>query len=115
MSYGFWAFGWSLECYSKQLFLYKRVPNFRSTLHAPGGVLGAIRTPLHAVLGILRPEAGGGNPAASLTSRPKLCEAAYRLLYVLAANPQTSEPTLRYLRCVSDNWVNGNEIPVITY
>ena len=115
-------------------------PNGRSTLHAPGGVLGAVRTPLHAVLGILRPEAGGGNPAASLTSRPRLCEAAYRcvlnvyikliqtsrghqnkssvlvsgphtlfhfmfalvfifrLLYVLAANPQTSEPTLRYLR-----------------
>ena len=47
-------------------------------MHAPGGVLGAVRTPLHAVLGILRPEAGGGNPAASLTTRPKLCEAAYR-------------------------------------
>ena len=54
------------------------VLNVRSTLHAPGGVLGAVRTPLHAVLGMLRPEAGGGNAAASLTSRPKLCEAAYR-------------------------------------
>ena len=59
-----------------------------STLHAPGGVLGAVRTPLHAVLGILRPEAGGGNPAAALTSRPKLCEAAYRYVYFFSTSSE---------------------------
>ena len=60
----------------------------RSTLQAPGGVLGAVRTPLHAVLGILRPEAGGGNPAAALTSRPKLCEAAYRYVYFFSTSSE---------------------------
>jgi nuclear pore complex protein Nup205 len=72
----------------------------RSALQAPG-VLGAVRTPLHALIAVLRPSAPT-HPSLAFFRTPQLCEAAYRLLYYLAAHPTTSEPTLRYLRSNED-------------
>ncbi len=66
-----------------------------STLQQPG-IGGAIRTPLHAILGFLRPEMG--QPSVAMAASPQLCEIAFKLIYCLAATRQTSEPILRYLR-----------------
>ena len=76
----------------------KGVP--RSNLQPPG-VFGSIRTPFHAILSFLRP-AGPKQPSPTLFNAPHLCESAYKLIYHLAANHQTSEPSLRYLRSTED-------------
>ncbi len=68
----------------------------RSTIQPPG-VMGAIRTPLHAALSLLHP-IDAKTSSSALRTAPQLCEAAYKLIYHLCANGQTSEPTLRYLR-----------------
>jgi nuclear pore complex protein Nup205 len=70
-----------------------------STLQPPG-MAGAIRTPFHAILSFLRP--GMGQPSTTMTTSPQLCETAFKLIYCLGANHQTSEPTLRYLRSTED-------------
>ena len=72
----------------------------RSTLQPPG-VFGSIRTPLHAILAFLRP-IGPKQPSPTLSHAPHLCESAFMLIYHLAANQQTSEPSLRYLRSTED-------------
>ena len=56
-----------------------------------------VRTPLHAVLGLLA-GAEAGCPAPLTTSRPRLAVACYQLVASLAAHPTTAQPTLRYLR-----------------
>jgi len=71
-----------------------------STLQPPG-VSGAIRTPFHAILSFLRP-LPAAQPSPAVLRAPAAAEAAYRVIYVLAANPQTSGPTLRYLRSSED-------------
>lgn len=73
----------------------------KTTFQQPG-VLGFPRTCLHSVLAFLsaslkfRP----GNPSPAMN--PRLIELAYRLVYSLAANMRTSEPTLRFLRSSGD-------------
>ena len=66
------------------------------------GVHGAIRSPLHAILSLLRP-LDSKSPSPSLLTCPQLAESAYRLVYTLALNNQTSEPILRFLRYSKDN------------
>jgi hypothetical protein len=61
------------------------------------GVLGTVRSPLHAVVALLRPT-DAKLPAPALMASPQLAEAAFRLIYTLALNNQTSEPILRFLR-----------------
>ncbi|XP_040581995.1 nuclear pore complex protein Nup205 [Lepeophtheirus salmonis] len=72
----------------------------KTNLQQPG-ILGSIRTPFHALLGILRPPEPRVPPLALFTN-PHLCETAYKLIYSLASNHVTSEPTLRYLRSSED-------------
>ena len=45
----------------------------------PQGVLGTVRSPLHAVLGILKPGPGGEAPTA-FTTCPRLAESCYRVI-----------------------------------
>ena len=56
--------------------------------------LSGIRTPLHAILGLLNPE-DPGVPAPVVGSSPTLATALYKLIYTLVSTPDTSEPTLR--------------------
>lgn len=60
-----------------------------------------IRTPLHAILMLLEP-LEPGVPAALVSSAPVLATALYKLLYTLVSTPDTSEPTLRFLRSAYD-------------
>eukprot|EP00095_Tigriopus_kingsejongensis_P011855 maker-scaffold180_size281610-snap-gene-0.27 protein:Tk11855 transcript:maker-scaffold180_size281610-snap-gene-0.27-mRNA-1 annotation:"nuclear pore complex protein nup205" len=72
----------------------------KTTLQPPG-INGAIRTPFHAVLTILRPTSNK-SISPNLVSCPHLCEKAFHLIYQLASDFQTYEPILRYLRSSED-------------
>ena len=77
-----------------------------STLKAPGTV-GTIRSPLHAMLGLLQSHEMIGNSAASnvrsfLTRFPKTSEAITKLIYTLVSNHETTGPILRYLHSSDD-------------
>ena len=61
------------------------------------GVLGAVRSPLHVILSFLRPT-DSKLPSPALMTCPHLAESAFRLIYSLTLNNQTSEPILRFLR-----------------
>ena len=72
----------------------------KSTIQ-PQGVLGAVRSPFHAILSFLRPlHSGEQNP--SLTYSPNLVVASMKLIYSLCSNMATSEVTLRFLRSAED-------------
>ncbi|KAL4232887.1 hypothetical protein ACF0H5_007574 [Mactra antiquata] len=66
------------------------------------GVLGSPKTCLHSILTLLSRGVATGTEPQCLTDTPKLAELAYRLIYMLAANKDTSLPTLRYLRTSHD-------------
>ena len=69
----------------------------------PTGILGSPKTCLHSLLGLLCKGIGTpGDCPQCLTDTPKLAEQAYKLIYILAANKDTSLPTLRYLRTSHD-------------
>jgi len=71
----------------------------KSHLESPS--IAGIRTPLHAILGLLNPE-DPGVPAPVVGSSPTLATALYKLIYTLVSTPDTSEPTLRFLRSNGD-------------
>lgn len=71
----------------------------KTQLQSPS--VAGIRTPLHAVLGLLTPE-DPGVPAAVVSSSPVLATSLYKLTYTLVSNPETSDPTLRFLRSSCD-------------
>lgn len=66
------------------------------------GILGAPKTCLHAVLSLLEKGVGTHSGPTCLRDTPRLSELAYKLIYLLAANRETSTPTLRYLRTTRD-------------
>lgn len=72
----------------------------KSTLQPPG-IMGAIRTPFHALLALLRPTSNKSF-SPNLVTCPHLCEKAFHLIYMLSSDNQTYEPTLRYLRSSED-------------
>ena len=80
-----------------------------TTLKAPGAV-GTIRSPLHAMLGLLQStdsfgggggvSSGGSNGRPFLAMCPKTAEAIMKLIYNAAANHETTGPILRYLHFI---------------
>ncbi|GFS19080.1 nuclear pore complex protein Nup205-like, partial [Elysia marginata] len=76
-------------------------PVVRTTLQDPG-VMDSPKTCLHSVLSMLERGLGTREGPSSLRDRPQLAELGYRLIYSLAANRDTSAPTLRYLRTTHD-------------
>ncbi|XP_056015581.1 nuclear pore complex protein Nup205-like isoform X3 [Ostrea edulis] len=72
------------------------------TLLQDPGILGAPKTCLHAVLSLLEKGVGTHSGPTCLRDTPRLSELAYKLIYLLAANRETSTPTLRYLRTTRD-------------
>lgn len=66
----------------------------RSAIHEPG-VAGFPRTCLHSILDLLDQHIAGHSPNREATD---LVESCYRLVYRLCARPNTSAPTLRFLR-----------------
>ncbi|EEC11881.1 nuclear pore complex protein Nup205, putative [Ixodes scapularis] len=69
----------------------------KTTLQEPG-VLGSARTCLHAILSFLDNSSEARVPGGP----PSVVELGYKLVYVLCANPATTEPTMRYLRSTRD-------------
>ncbi|KAK3769775.1 hypothetical protein RRG08_046880 [Elysia crispata] len=76
-------------------------PVVRTTLQDPG-VMDSPKTCLHSILSMLERGLGTREGPSSLRDRPQLAELGYRLIYSLAANRDTSAPTLRYLRTTHD-------------
>ena len=72
-----------------------------STLKAPG-VVGTVRSPLHAMLALLQSE----NELPFLIRCPKAAEAITKLIYNLVSNHETTGPILRYLHS-SDEFFIG--------
>ncbi|XP_052809828.1 nuclear pore complex protein Nup205-like [Mya arenaria] len=67
------------------------------------GILGSPKTCLHAVLTLLGRGVGqGGAGPQCLTDSPVTAELAFKLIYLLAANKDTSLAMLRYLRTSHD-------------
>lgn len=64
--------------------------------------MGSKRTCLHAVLAFL--DSGGyvGTFPANIMNCPFSAELAYKLIFMLCTNKDTSGPTLRYLRSTHD-------------
>ncbi|KAL3882663.1 hypothetical protein ACJMK2_028981 [Sinanodonta woodiana] len=78
-----------------------RKPVSKTTLQ-DAGVLNSPKTCLHAILTMLNRGAGSGSGPNCLRETPVLAELCYQLIYYLAANKDTSLPTLRYLRTSHD-------------
>lgn len=66
------------------------------------GVLGFPLTCLHAVMSLLSASLRTHTDITSPPIHPRLTELCYRVIYSLAANVRTSEPTLRFLRSSGD-------------
>ena len=77
-----------------------------STLRTP---VGTVRTPLHAMLGLLQSNDGYGNDSSNeqpfLTRCPKAAEAIAKLIYNLVSNYETTGPILRYLHSSDDFFI----------
>ena len=73
----------------------------KSTIQ-PQGVLGAVRSPFHAILALLRPIQGSVELPPAFAKMPNLVVASMKLIYTLCANIMTSEVTLRFLRSSED-------------
>ena len=71
----------------------------KSTIQ-PQGVLGAVRSPFHAILALLRPIQNEVAPA--FTKTPNIVVASMKLIYTLCSNVATSEVTLRFLRSAEE-------------
>ena len=81
-----------------------------STLKAPGAV-GTIRSPLHAMLGLLQCNDSIGNGVLNnqrpfLVRCPKTAEAITKLIYNLVSNYETTGPILRYLHSADEFFSN---------
>ncbi|KAM9311505.1 nuclear pore complex protein Nup205 [Gastrophryne carolinensis] len=66
------------------------------------GVLGCPRTCLHSILDILKKGTDGRTGPVAVRESPHLAELCYQVIYQLCACPDTSGPTLRYLRTSQD-------------
>jgi hypothetical protein len=66
------------------------------------GVLRSPRTCLHSILCVLEIGVGSKSGPACLYDTPILAELCYHLIYMLCANKDTSDPTMRYLRTTHD-------------
>ena len=66
----------------------------------PQGVLGAVRSPFHAILSLLRPN--NGELSTAFERQPNLVVASTKLIYNLCSNMATFEVTLRFLRSSED-------------
>lgn len=66
------------------------------------GVMGSKTTCLHAIIAFL--DAGGyaGTYPKNILTSPSSSELAYKLIFMLCTNRDTSGPTLRYLRSTHD-------------
>ncbi|XP_054275578.1 nuclear pore complex protein Nup205-like [Macrosteles quadrilineatus] len=66
------------------------------------GMLGFPLTCLHAVMSLLNTGLRAHSDVTAPSVNPRLTELCYHLIYALAANVRTSEPTLRFLRSSGD-------------
>lgn len=71
---------------------------YRLVINLFVGILGSQKTCLHALLTILDNGVGTQSGPLALVEIPKLAELLYKLIYMLAANKDTSAAMLRYLR-----------------
>lgn len=73
------------------------------------GVLGSVRSPFHAILGLLRP-LPTGEMSLAFERTPNLAVASLKLIYHLCSNMATSEVTLRFLRSSEDFLVTQSQL-----
>uniref|UniRef100_A0A8C2I929 Nucleoporin 205 n=1 Tax=Cyprinus carpio TaxID=7962 RepID=A0A8C2I929_CYPCA len=66
------------------------------------GVLGCPRTCLHAILSLLQRGSEWRSGPVLTKQAPQLAELCYQVIYQLCACPDTSGPTMRYLRTSQD-------------
>ncbi|XP_029697676.1 nuclear pore complex protein Nup205 [Takifugu rubripes] len=96
----------SLELKMPNLALYLlgyevKKPVSSTTLQDPG-VLGCPRSCLHAILSLLQRGTEIRSGPVLAQQAPHLAELCYQVIYQLCANPDTSGPTMRYLRTSQD-------------
>uniref|UniRef100_A0A1A8FQG8 Nucleoporin 205 n=1 Tax=Nothobranchius korthausae TaxID=1143690 RepID=A0A1A8FQG8_9TELE len=96
----------SLELKAPNLALYLlgyevKKPVCSTNLQDPG-VLGCPRSCLHAILSLLQRGTEKRSGPALTQEAPHLAELCYQVIYQLCACPDTSGPTMRYLRTSQD-------------
>uniref|UniRef100_A0A1A7WZJ7 Nucleoporin 205 n=4 Tax=Iconisemion striatum TaxID=60296 RepID=A0A1A7WZJ7_9TELE len=96
----------SLELRAPNLALYLlgyevKKPVSSTNLQDPG-VLGCPRSCLHAILSLLQRGTEKRSGPALTQEAPHLAELCYQVIYQLCACPDTSGPTMRYLRTSQD-------------
>uniref|UniRef100_A0A3P8UYZ2 Nucleoporin 205 n=1 Tax=Cynoglossus semilaevis TaxID=244447 RepID=A0A3P8UYZ2_CYNSE len=96
----------SLELKAPNLALYLlgyevKKPVGSTNLQDPG-VLGCPRSCLHAILSLLQKGTEKRSGPVLTQQAPHLAELCYQVIYQLCACPDTSEPTMRYLRTSQD-------------
>ncbi|XP_068168784.1 nuclear pore complex protein Nup205 isoform X1 [Antennarius striatus] len=95
----------SLELKTPNLALYLlgyEVKNPSSTNLQDPGVLGCPRSCLHAILSLLQRGTEKRSGPVLIQQAPHLAELCYQVIYQLCACPETSGPTMRYLRTSQD-------------
>jgi len=75
------------------------------------GILGSARTCLHAVMGALSIGIDTRQGPSCVHRAPEFAELAYRLIYVLCADRETSAPVLRYLRTHDFLYKHAQHLP----
>ncbi|XP_073785134.1 nuclear pore complex protein Nup205 isoform X2 [Danio rerio] len=96
----------SLELTGPNLGLYLlgyevKKPVSSTNLQDPG-VLGCPRSCLHAILSLLQRGSDSRSGPGLIKQAPQLAELCYQVIYQLCACPDTSGPTMRYLRTSQD-------------
>lgn len=96
----------SLELSGPNLGLYLlgfevKKPVSSTNLQDPG-VLGCPRSCLHAILSLLQRGSDSRSGPGLIKQAPQLAELCYQVIYQLCACPDTSGPTMRYLRTSQD-------------
>uniref|UniRef100_A0A7N8XE72 Nucleoporin 205 n=1 Tax=Mastacembelus armatus TaxID=205130 RepID=A0A7N8XE72_9TELE len=96
----------SLELKTPNLALYLlgyevKKPVSSTNLQDPG-VLGCLRSCLHAILSLLQRGTERRSGPVLTQQAPHLAELCYQVIYQLCACPNTSGPTMRYLRTSQD-------------
>ncbi|XP_027857753.1 nuclear pore complex protein Nup205 [Xiphophorus couchianus] len=96
----------SLELKAPNLALYLlgyevKKPVASTNLQDPG-VLGCLRSCLHAILSLLQRGTEKRSGPVLTQQAPHLAELCYQVIYQLCACPDTSGPTMRYLRTSQD-------------
>ena len=78
------------------------------------GILGSARTCLHAVMSALCRGVDTRQGPSCVRSAPEFAELAYRLIYVLCGDRETSDPVLRYLRTHDFLYRHAQHLPFAT-